>query len=57
VAQVGHDELLGIKAGARRNGGVKNRRLLRQVQAIEKLSKRDQQAVIRTIEAFISKAR
>jgi len=56
ILDVSADELLGIKAGARRNGAIKNRRLLRQVQAIEKLSKRDQQAVIRTIEAFISKA-
>ena len=32
------------------------RRLLRQVQAMDKLSKRDQQAVLRTIEAFLSKA-
>ena len=55
-SDVSADELLGIKAGAQRNGSIKNRRLLRQVQAIEKLSKRDQQAVIRTIEAFISKA-
>lgn len=30
---------------------------LRRFQAIENLSKRDQQAVIRTIEAFISKPR
>ena len=57
ILDVSADELLGIKAAARRNGAAKNRRLLRQVQAIEKLSKRDQQAVIRTIEAFISKAR
>ena len=57
ILDVSADELLGIKAGPQRNGSIKNRRLLRQVQAIEKLSKRDQQAVIRTIEAFISKAR
>ena len=38
------------------NGGLKNRRLARRLQEIEKLPKRDQQALLRTIEAFISKA-
>ena len=54
---VSASELLGMKAGICRNGAVKNRQLLRQVQVIEKLSKRDQQAVMPTIEAFLSKVR
>jgi hypothetical protein len=53
---VSADEILGLKTLKARNGGVQNRRLLRQVQALEKLPKRDQQAVIRTIEAFLAKA-
>ena len=56
ILGVSADELLGLKADAKKNGTVKNRRLLRQVQAVDKLSKRDQQALLRTIEAFLSKA-
>ncbi len=52
---VSADEILGLGAQPQRNGSIKNRRLLRQVQALEKLPKRDQQAVIRTIEAFLAK--
>ena len=55
ILGVSADELLGLKA-AQGNGAIKNRRLLRQVQAMERLSKRDQQALLRTIEAFLSKA-
>lgn len=46
------NEFLRLKAGSKKNGMVKNRRLLRQVQAVDKLSKRDQQVLLRTIEAF-----
>ena len=56
ILGVSADEILGLKTLKARNGGVQNRRLLRQVQALEKLPKRDQQAVIRTIEAFLAKA-
>lgn len=56
ILAVSTDELLGLKADTKKNGAIKNRRLLRQVQAMEKLSKRDQQALLRTIEAFLSKA-
>lgn len=40
-----------------RNGtaAVKDRRFLRRLQLIEKLPKRDQQALLRTIDAFLSK--
>ena len=51
------DELLGLKAPAAQTaGGIKNRRLYRRMQEIEKLPRRDQEALLRTIEAFISKA-
>ena len=51
------DELLGLKApAAHAAGGIKNRRLYRRMQEIEKLPRRDQEALLRTIEAFISKA-
>lgn len=51
------DELLGLKAPAALTaGGIKNRRLYRRMQQIEKLPRRDQEALLRTIEAFISKA-
>lgn len=52
------DELLGMKAATARasgNANIKNRRLFRRMQEIEKLPRRDQEALLRTIEAFISK--
>jgi hypothetical protein len=48
----------GIKAAAWPSGGngqIKNRRLYRRMQQIEQLPRRDQDALLRTIEAFISK--
>jgi hypothetical protein len=52
------DELLGMKAPPTRSSGasIKNRRLYRRLQEIEKLPRRDQEALLRTIEAFISRA-
>jgi transcriptional regulator with XRE-family HTH domain len=51
------DELLGVKPPVARSGaGIKNRRLYRRMQEIEKLPRRDQDALLRTIEAFISKS-
>ena len=50
------DETLGLTTDIPRNGPIKNHRLLRQVRAIDKLSKRDQDALLRTIDAFMSKA-
>lgn len=53
------DELLGMKVRATRStasDSIKNRRLYRRMQEIEKLPRRDQEALLRTIEAFISKA-
>ena len=49
------DELLGLKADTRATGHLKNRRLSRRLQAIDDLPKRDQEALLRTIDAFISK--
>lgn len=56
ILAVSADELLGIKPETQSAGAVKNRRLARRLQAIEKLSKRDQDALLRTIDAFVSKA-
>jgi hypothetical protein len=46
----------GLEKSARTNGPIRNRRLYRQLQNIEKLPKRDQQALLRTIDAFLAKA-
>lgn len=56
ILGVSADDLLGIETSPPRNGSVKNKKLLRQVQALDKLSKRDQQALLRTIDLFLSKA-
>ncbi|MFZ1903908.1 MAG: helix-turn-helix transcriptional regulator [Steroidobacteraceae bacterium] len=54
---VSTDELLGLKeTPASSASSPKNRRLYRRLQDIEKLPRRDQQALLRTIEAFLSKA-
>jgi transcriptional regulator with XRE-family HTH domain len=51
------DEILGLAKPARAaNATVKNRRLLRQLQSIDRLPKRDQEALARTIDAFLTKA-
>jgi transcriptional regulator with XRE-family HTH domain len=55
VLEVTSDELLGLRSGERGRAGVKNRRLPRRLQAIDALPKRDQEALLRTIDAFISK--
>ncbi len=49
------DELLGMKRPATNASPIKNRRLYRRMQEIERLPRRDQDALLRTIEAFISK--
>lgn len=56
ILGVSADDLLGREKQAKPNGSIKNRKLLRQVQALDKLSKRDQQALLRTIELFLSRA-
>jgi transcriptional regulator with XRE-family HTH domain len=55
VLEVTSDELLGLRSEVRGRAGVKNRRLSRRLQAIDALPKRDQEALLRTIDAFISK--
>ncbi len=50
------DELLGLEKPARTAGAtVKNRRIYRQLQSIDRLPKRDQEALARTIDAFLTK--
>jgi transcriptional regulator with XRE-family HTH domain len=53
---VSADELLGRAARSARGTAVKNRRLLRRIQEIDRLPKRDQQALLRTIDAFLTRA-
>ena len=57
VLAVSADEILGLeKAATRTSGAIKNRRIYRQLASIERLPKRDQEALARTIDAFLSKA-
>jgi transcriptional regulator with XRE-family HTH domain len=56
ILDVSGDEVLGLQKPARTSDTIKNRRLYRQIQSIDKLPKRDQQALLRTIDAFLSKA-
>ena len=53
VLRVSSDELLGLKQ-SKDNGLVSDRRLLRRFQKMEELSRRDKQALIRTIDGFLS---
>jgi transcriptional regulator with XRE-family HTH domain len=50
------DEILGLRERKTTAGG-NNRRMLRRLQQIDLLPKRDQEALLRTIDAFLSKAR
>lgn len=50
------DELLGIRAVRNDPGPPRRSRLWRKLREIEKLSRRDQQALLRTIDAFLRKA-
>lgn len=55
ILKVSSDELLGLRpATAGRPSG--NRRLARKLEEIERLPRRDQEALLRTIDAFLSKA-
>ena len=56
ILKVSGDEILGLKIDKQKTGGLKNRRLSRKLQEIDKLPKRDQEALLRTIDAFISKS-
>jgi len=55
ILKVSSDELLGIGA-ARARVGAGNRRIARRLEEIERLPRRDQEALLRTIDAFLSKA-
>jgi transcriptional regulator with XRE-family HTH domain len=50
------DELLGLRERKAATGGG-NHRMLRLMQQIDLLPKRDQEALLRTIDAFLSKTR
>jgi len=54
ILDVSADQLLGLKET--KNGPEKNGRLLRKLQQLELLPRRDQQALMRTIEAFLQRA-
>ena len=49
------DQLLGVTNGEKKQAAAPNRRLLRRLQLIDRLPKRDQEALLRTIDAFIGK--
>jgi transcriptional regulator with XRE-family HTH domain len=48
------DAILGIER-VKENGLITDRRVLKRLQKMERLGKRDQQALFRTIDAFLSK--
>jgi transcriptional regulator with XRE-family HTH domain len=54
--RVSADELLGIRPPSQ-NGAAVSRRVLRRLQAIDGLPKRDQDALFRTIDAFLQARR
>lgn len=56
ILSVTSEELLGLKKLAS-NGTIRNRRLLRRLQEIERLPRRDQQALLRTIDRFLESFR
>ena len=49
------DELLGLEKN-QPNSSVQNRRVLRRLHQVDQLSKRDQDALLRTIDAFVARA-
>jgi transcriptional regulator with XRE-family HTH domain len=50
------DEILGLRERETATGAT-NRRVLRRIQQIDLLPRRDQEALLRTIDAFLSKGR
>ena len=56
VLQVSADEVLGL-AGPKKTNAPVNRRFLRRLQDVDKLPKRDQDALLRTIDAFLQARR
>ena len=55
ILSVSADEMLGLQPTAD-NGTLKNRRILRRIHEIDRLPKRDQEALLRTIDAFLAKS-
>lgn len=55
ILNVSADEMLGLQPTAD-NGTLKNRRILRRIHEIDRLPKRDQEALLRTIDAFLAKS-
>jgi transcriptional regulator with XRE-family HTH domain len=58
ILRVSADEVLGLASATANKGAPapKDRRILRRLQLIERLPKRDRQALLRTIDAFLGKA-
>lgn len=54
IFKVTADQLLGLEKPAA-NGHLKDRRFVRRLERIDKLSKRDRQLLLGTIDAFLSK--
>lgn len=60
ILGVSADELLAVKKPGKETRPVpvvKDRRLVRRIHAIDRLSKRDREALVRTIDAFLARAR
>lgn len=55
IYRVSSDEILGLAEKPVAATPIKDRRLVRRLQALERLSKRDKEAVIRTLDAFLRK--
>ena len=55
ILGVSTDEILGLEK-PRTSSAAPSRRLLRRLQQLEKLPERDQQALLRTTDAFLAKA-
>ena len=55
ILKVSADELLGIKLTGKKSKKA-DRRFLRRLEQLENLPKRDQQALLRTIDAYLGKA-
>ena len=57
ILDISVDEILGTKPLERPASAPTKRRFLRRLQMIDRLPKRDQQALLRTIDAFLGRAR